>query len=68
MGHPVKGLTAVKIRALAQIPQNLLPILFKVLVISVLDYGIGLLTLFTAQLRRLDVIQNEGMRNILGCT
>ena len=49
-------------------PQKVLLILFKALVLSVVDYGLGLLTLSTAQLRRLDVIQNEGMRSILGCT
>ena len=32
------------------------------------DYGFGLLTLSKTQLQRLDVIQNEGMRAILGCT
>ena len=49
-------------------PQKVLLILFKALVLSVVDYGLGLLTLSTAQLRRLDVIQNDGMRNILGFT
>ena len=49
-------------------PQKVLLILFKALVLSVADYGLGLLTLSTAKLRRLDVIQNEGMRSILGCT
>ena len=63
-----KGLTAVKTMATAQMPQKVLLILFKALVLSVVDYGLGLLTLSTAQLRRLDVIQNEGMRSILGCT
>ena len=51
-----------------QMPQRVLLILFKALVLSVVDYGFGLLTLSTSQLRRLDVIQNEGMRSILGCT
>merc|ERR1711963_739972 len=63
-----KGLTAVKTMATAQMPQRVLLILFKALVLSVVDYGLGLLTLSTSQLRRLDVIQNEGMRSILGCT
>ena len=58
----------VKTMATAQMPQRVLLILFKALVLSVVDYGLGLLTLSTAQLRRLDVIQNEGMRSILGCT
>ena len=36
--------------------------------LSVIDYGFGLLTLSAAQLQRLEVIQNKGMRSILGCT
>jgi len=63
-----KGLTAVKTMASAQMPQRVLLILFKALVLSVIDYGFGLLTLSTAQLKRLETIQNEGMRSILGCT
>ena len=38
------------------------------LVLSQIDYGLGILTLSATQLRSLDVIQNEGMRAILGCT
>ncbi len=34
----------------------------------VIDYGLGLLTLSATQLQRLDVIQNESMKSILGCT
>ena len=63
-----KGLTAVKTMAMAQMPQKVLFILFKALVLSVVEYGLGLLTLSTAQLNRLEVIQNEGMRCVLGCT
>ena len=63
-----KGLTAVKTMAAAQMPQHTLLILYKALVLSVIDYGFGLLTLSAAQLQRLEVIQNEGMRSILGCT
>ena len=54
--------------AIAQMPQKVLFILFKALVLSVVEYGLGLLTLSTAQLNRLEVIQNEGMRCVLGCT
>ena len=36
--------------------------------LSVIDYGFGILTLSASQLRRLDVVQNEAMRTILGCT
>ena len=63
-----KGLTAVKTMASAQMPQRVLLILYKALVLSVIDYGFGLLTLSTAQLKRLETIQNEGMRSVLGCT
>ena len=46
--------------------QRILMILYKALALSVIEYGQGLLTLSTAQLKRLEVIQNEGMRAILG--
>ncbi len=54
--------------ASAQMPQRVLLILHKALVLSVIDYGFGLLTLSTAQLKRLETIQNEEMRSILGCS
>ena len=63
-----KGLAAVKMMAFANMPQRILFTLFQSLVLSVIDYGFGLLTLSSSQLQRLDVIQNEGMRTILGCT
>ena len=43
-------------------------ILFQTLVLSVVEYGFRLLTLSKTQLNRLEVIQNEAMRAILGCT
>ena len=49
-------------------PQRILFILYQTLVLSVIDYGFGLLTLSATQLRRLEVVQNEGMRTVLGCT
>ena len=42
--------------------------LFQTLVLSVVEYGFGLLILSKSQLNRLEVIQNEAMRAILGCT
>ena len=63
-----KGLTAVKMLTYAKMPQRVLVILFQTLVISVVEYGLGLLTLSDTQLNRLETIQNEGMRTILGCT
>ena len=63
-----KGLNAVKLMARDGMPQRILCLLFDMLVLSQVDYGLGLLTLSKTQLARLDVIQNEGMRAILGCT
>ncbi len=39
-------------------PQRILLILFQTLVLSVIDYGLGLLTLSKSELGRLDGIQN----------
>ena len=61
-----KGLTAVKMLAYAKMPQRVLVILFQTLVISVVEYGLGLLPLSDTQLIRLEVIRNEGMRTIKG--
>ena len=63
-----KGLVALKTMASCNMPQRILVILFNTLVVSVIEYGLGLLTLSAAQHKRLEVIQNEGMRAILGCT
>ena len=63
-----KGLNAVKVMSYAKMPQRVLVILYQTLVLSVVEYGLGLLTLSDSQMKRLDVIQNEGMRTILGCT
>ena len=62
-----RGLTAVKVMAAAGIRQCVLFILFKALVLSVIDYGLGLTTFSRAQIERLERIQNEGMRIVLGC-
>ena len=63
-----KGLNVVKLMARDGMSQRILCLLFDMLVLSQVDYGFGLLTLSKTQLNRLDVIQNEGMRAILGCT
>ena len=63
-----KGLNALKVMACMNMPQRILLILYQTLVLSVVDYGFGLLTLSKTQLERLEVIQNQGMRTILGCT
>ena len=49
-------------------PQSILFIIFQFLVLSVIDYGPGILTLSATQLKRLDVIQNEDICVIKGCT
>ena len=63
-----KGLNAIKVMASLRMPQRVLFILFQALILSVVNYGLGLLTLSNVQLDRLATIQNEGMRIILGCT
>ena len=62
-----KGLNALKVMDCMSMPQRILLILYRTLVLSVVDYGFGLLTLSKTQLQRLEVIQNQGMRTILGC-
>ena len=54
--------------AAEQVPQNFLFIMLQLVVLSVIDYGLGCLTLSDAQVGRLDVVQNEAMRAVLGCT
>ena len=51
-----KGLTALKTMASLKMPQRVLMILYKALVLSVIEYGQGLLTVSSAQLKRLEVI------------
>ena len=63
-----KGLVALKTMAGARMSQKILVILYQSLILSVIIYGFGLLTLSCAQLKRLEVFQNEAMRAILGCT
>ena len=63
-----KGLNAVKVMASLSMPQRVLFILFQALILSVVNYGLGLLTLSKAQLDRLETIQNQGMRTVFGCT
>ena len=63
-----KGLTAMKVMAGAQMEQRLLLMLYRALVLSVLDYGLGIITIRNTHLQKLERIQNEAMRIILGCT
>ena len=63
-----RGLNAVKVMASDRMPQTALVLMFDMLVISQIEYGFGILTLSSTQIKRLEVIQNEGMRAVLGCT
>ena len=47
---------------------TLLFMLLTSLVLSVIDYGLGLVTISKTQLQKLERIQNEAMRTVLGCT
>ena len=62
------GVSAVKIMASAEMQQRTLFQMMQVVVLSVLDYGLGLLTLSQTQVDRLERVQNEAMRAVLGCT
>ena len=62
-----KGINVLKVIACANMHQRVLLILYQTLILSVVNYGFGL-TLSKTQLQRLEVIQNQGMRTIRGCT
>ena len=63
-----KGLNALKTMAAKDIEQRMLFTLYQHLVLSVIDYGLGLLTISKSQMTKLERIQNAAMRVILGCT
>ena len=63
-----RGLNALRVMAATGVDQRMLYRLFQQLVISVIEYGLGLLTVSKSQLERLERIQNAAMRVILGCT
>jgi ribonuclease HI len=63
-----KGLQAMRAVAAKGISQRILLLLYQTLVLSKIEYGFGLMTLADTHLKRLDTIQNEAMRIILGCT
>ena len=60
-----KGINVLKVIACANMHQRVLLILYQTLILSVVNYGFGPLTLSKTQLQRLEVIQNQGMRTIL---
>ena len=63
-----RGLNALRVMAATGVDQRMLYRLFQQLIISVIEYGLGLLTVSKSQLERLERIQNAAMRLILGCT
>ena len=63
-----KGLLAMRVMAAADCEQRHLCLLYQGLVLSVLEYALAILTLSHSQIERLERIQNEAMRIILGCT
>ena len=63
-----KGLSVLKAMASKGIEQRHLFLLFQSVILSVIDYGLGLTTLSQSNLLTLDRVQNEAMRVILGTT
>ena len=63
-----KGLSTLKAMASKGIDQRHLFLLYQSVVLSVIDYGLGLTTLSQFNLLKLDRVQNEAMRVILGTT
>ena len=63
-----KGLSALKAMASKGIEQRHLFMLYQSVILSVIDYGLGLTTLSQSNLLKLDRVQNEAMRVILGTT
>ena len=63
-----KGLVAIKTMAASRMSQKILVILNQALILSVINYVFGILTLSAAPLKRLESIKNEAMRTFLGCT
>ena len=63
-----KGLSALKAMASKGIEQRHLFLLCQSVILSVIDYGLGLTTLSQSNLLKLDRVQKEAMRVILGTT
>ena len=63
-----KGVSAIKTMASAKVEQHVLFLMLQLVVLSVIDYGLGCLTLSESQIQRLDRLQNAAMRAVLGCT
>ena len=63
-----KGLSVLKAMAAKGIEQHHLFLLFQSVVLIVIDYGLGHTTMAQTNLLKLDRVQNEAMRVILGTT
>ena len=63
-----KGLSSLKAIASIGIEQRHLFLLYQSVILSVIDYGLDLTTLSQSNLLRLDRVQNEALRAILGTT
>ena len=50
--------------AIRRMPQRILFILYRTLVLSVIDYAFGLLTLFATHLCHVEVVQNEDVETV----
>ena len=61
-----KGLSALKAMASKSVEQRHLFLLYQSVILSVIDCGLGLTTLSQSNLLKLDRVQNEAMRIILG--
>ena len=63
-----RGINVIKVMATFDMQQWVLFLLLQVMVLSVIDYGLGLLTLSQTQVDRLEKVQNEAMRAVVVCT
>ena len=63
-----RGISAIKVMATFNMQQWVLFLRLQVMVLSVIDYGLGQLKLSQTQVHRLKKVQNEAMRAVLGCT
>ena len=61
-------MSALKAMASKGIEQRHLFLLYQSVILSVIDYGLGLTTLSQSNLLKLDRVQNEAIRVILGTT
>ena len=63
-----KGISVLRAMSTKGIEQRHLFQLYQSIILSVIDYGLGLTTISSTNLQKLDRIQNEAMRIILGTT